>query len=82
MVKQNIQAKEVYCKLRAPAPRQKKIEPMASAEARIVPKYLNNAVINLFQLHEHIEAAIEGKSSHERFWKNSSRRREMCLQVK
>ena len=38
MGKQNIQAKEVYCKLRAPAPRQKKIEPMASAEAIDRPK--------------------------------------------
>ena len=38
MGKQNIQAKEVYCKLRAPAPRQKKIEPMAYAEAIDRPK--------------------------------------------
>ena len=45
-----------------------------------------NISITLLQiplkLHEHREAAIGGKSSHERFWKNSSECREILLQVK
>ena len=45
-----------------------------------------NISITLLQiplkLHEHREAAIGGKSSHERFWKNSSQCREILLQIK
>ena len=45
-----------------------------------------NISITLLQiplkLHEHREAAIGGKSSHERLWKNSSECREILLQVK
>ena len=45
-----------------------------------------NTSITLLQiplkLHEHREAAIGGKSSHERLWKNSSECREILLQVK
>ena len=34
------------------------------------------------EVHEHREAAIGGKSSRERFWKNISQCREILLQVK
>ena len=42
------------------------------------PKYLDNALTDF----RNIEAAVVGKSSSKRFWKNSSQYREILLQVK
>ena len=61
-----------------------------TAEHRDRPLFTVFVTINIsitllqipLKLHEHREAAIGGKSSHERLWKNSSECREILLQVK
>ena len=52
-----------------------------SSHKNFFPKYLDNAF--RFRLNfTNIEAAIVGKSSGKRFWKNSSQCREILQQVK
>ena len=61
-----------------------------TAEHRDRPLFTLFVTINIsitllqipLKLHEHREAAIGGKSYHERLWKNSSECREILLQVK
>ena len=47
-----------------------------------IPKYLDNCQYRFRLNFTNIEAIIGGKSSREKFWKNSSQCRETWLQVK
>ena len=53
-----------------------------SNHKNFIPKYLDNSLTDFRLNFKNIEAAVEGKSSRERFLKKSSQYREIRLQVK
>ena len=52
-----------------------------SDRKKFIPKYLDNAPTDFAKNFRNIEAAIAGKSSPERLWKNSSQCREILLHL-